>query len=249
VIHLCRYHKAVTRIERGLPPNKLVPKLRANVDEFRTLLPVVAAMRNSALKDRHWAKVFASIGSVLTRDENFTLQVRPSRHAGYWTNEERNSHHMQDNPILQTPNPLLAQKCVASCVLTPAQLRRHLSSRCSVADYAINQQVLLDAKVGAVKDAIIATSTEATQEAALEDLLAKVVTKWATIELAVVPYKDSKDVYILGSIENVQVRHTPFKLPVSCSQALRVPYLLSGWGRQVTCAPTRAVCLMLEVVP
>lgn len=59
-----------------------------------------------------------------------------------------------------------------------------------------------------MKDAIIATSTEATQEAALEDLLAKVVTKWATIELAVVPYKDSKDVFILGSIDNVQVRHT-----------------------------------------
>jgi dynein heavy chain len=64
-------------MERGLPPNKLVPKLRGSVDEFRTLLPVVAAMRNSALKDRHWAKVFASIGSVLTRDENFTLRVRP----------------------------------------------------------------------------------------------------------------------------------------------------------------------------
>lgn len=64
-------------MERGLPPNKLVPKLRGSVDEFRTLLPVVVAMRNSALKDRHWAKVFASIGSVLTRDESFTLQVRP----------------------------------------------------------------------------------------------------------------------------------------------------------------------------
>lgn len=67
-------------------------------------------------------------------------------------------------------------------------------------------QVLLDAKVGAVKDAIIATSTEATQEASLEDLLAKVVAKWAEIELSVIPYKDSKDVYILGSIDNVQVR-------------------------------------------
>lgn len=62
-------------MERGLPPCKLVPKLRAAVDEYRQLLPVVAAMRNSALKDRHWAKVFASIGAVLPRDERFTLQV------------------------------------------------------------------------------------------------------------------------------------------------------------------------------
>lgn len=67
--------------------------------------------------------------------------------------------------------------------------------------------MLLDAKVGAVKDAIIATSTEATQEATLEELLAKVVAKWAAIELSVVPYKDSKDVYILGSINNIQVGH------------------------------------------
>jgi hypothetical protein len=63
---------------------------------------------------------------------------------------------------------------------------------------------MLDAKVGSVKDAIIATSTEATQEATLEELLAKVVAKWAAIELSVIPYKDSKDVYILGSIDNIQ---------------------------------------------
>lgn len=88
-------------------------------------------------------------------------------------------------------------------------------------------QVLLDAKVGAVKDAIIATSTEATQEASLEDLLAKVVAKWANIELSVIPYKDSKDVYILGSIDNIQVgalgfAHTP-KPPLFAFQLLLAP--------------------------
>lgn len=72
---LPRYHKAVSRMERGLTPNKIVPKLRAAVDEYRLLHPVVAAMRNAALKERHWAKVFASIGTVLQRDETFTLQV------------------------------------------------------------------------------------------------------------------------------------------------------------------------------
>lgn len=66
-------------------------------------------------------------------------------------------------------------------------------------------QTLLDAKVVSAKDALLTISTEATQEAALEDLLAKVVAKWAGIDLSVVPYKDSKDVYILGSIDNIQV--------------------------------------------
>eukprot|EP00878_Enallax_costatus_P024947 GHUV01026655.1.p1 GENE.GHUV01026655.1~~GHUV01026655.1.p1 ORF type:complete len:285 (+),score=109.46 GHUV01026655.1:1668-2522(+) len=137
---VARFHKSVFRMERGLPPNKLAPKLRAAVDEYRQLLPVVAVLRNKALKERHWAKVFAAIGTTLNRDETFTLQA------------------------------------------------------------------LLDANVTAVKDALITISTEATQEAALEELLAKVTSKWAAIEFSVVPYKDSKDVFILGAIDEIQVR-------------------------------------------
>lgn len=75
----CRYHKAVSRMECGLNPNKLVPQLRATVDEYRLLLPLVAAMCNTALKERHWSKMFAAIGTVLPRDETFTLQVGGER--------------------------------------------------------------------------------------------------------------------------------------------------------------------------
>ncbi len=35
----------------------------------------VVALRNAALKDRHWQKVFAAIGTELVRDSSFTLQV------------------------------------------------------------------------------------------------------------------------------------------------------------------------------
>ncbi|WIA13579.1 hypothetical protein OEZ85_007146 [Tetradesmus obliquus] len=136
---MARFHKSVFKMEKGLPPNKLVPKLRAAVDEYRLLLPVVSALRNKTLKERHWAKVFAAIGTTLARDETFTLQA------------------------------------------------------------------LLDAKVGAAKDACMAISTEATQEAALEELLAKVTAKWAGIEFCVIPYKDSKDMYILGALDEIQV--------------------------------------------
>lgn len=62
-------------MEKGLIPNRLVPRLRASVDEFRGLLPVVAALRNTALKERHWAKVNELVGTVLVRDAAFTLQV------------------------------------------------------------------------------------------------------------------------------------------------------------------------------
>lgn len=68
-------------------------------------------------------------------------------------------------------------------------------------------QVLLDAKVQNVKDAITAVSTEATQEAALEELLAKVTTKWASIDFNIIPYKDSKDILIMGPLDDIQVGH------------------------------------------
>lgn len=102
---------------------------------------------------------------------------------------------------------------------------------------SLSCQVLLDAKVGSVKDAIIATSTEATQEATLEELLAKVVAKWAAIELSVIPYKDSKDVYILGSIDNIQVRHACPLLARSCWAVLQGALTIIALSSAKTCTP------------
>lgn len=49
-----------------------------------------------------------------------------------------------------------------------------------------------------------AISGEATQEAALEGMLRKVQDKWTGVELPVKQYKEAKDAYILGSVEEVQ---------------------------------------------
>ncbi|KAJ7549737.1 hypothetical protein O6H91_07G065800 [Diphasiastrum complanatum] len=62
---------------------------------------------------------------------------------------------------------------------------------------------LLELKVMDYKGAIGNISNEATQEASLEELLQKVQNKWTTIELAVKPYKDIKDVYVLGGVDDV----------------------------------------------
>lgn len=67
-------------------------------------------------------------------------------------------------------------------------------------------QTLLDLHVVSHKDLIVNTSTEATQEGALEELLGKVQAKWTDIEFTVLPYKDSKDVFILGAIDEIQAR-------------------------------------------
>lgn len=54
------------------------------------------------------------------------------------------------------------------------------------------------------RDRVCAISAEATQEAALEGMLRKVQEKWTGVELTVKQYKEAKDAYILGSVEDVQ---------------------------------------------
>lgn len=54
------------------------------------------------------------------------------------------------------------------------------------------------------QESIAVISSEATQEAALESLLGRVSDKWRNIEFVVNPYKEYKDTYILGGVDDVQ---------------------------------------------
>lgn len=116
---------------------QVVPKFRAKVDEYRNLIPVISALQNPSMKDRHWLKVEDVIRSPIPRDDLIPLQS------------------------------------------------------------------LLDMKVHEWKDRISAISTEATQEQALEEMLSNVQNKWAAVEFVVLNYKESKDTFILGAVEDV----------------------------------------------
>lgn len=50
---------------------------------------------------------------------------------------------------------------------------------------------------------VVTLSMEASQEAALEGLLDNISSKWSSIDLTVVPFKDVKDAFVLGSVEDV----------------------------------------------
>jgi dynein heavy chain, axonemal len=54
-------------------------------------------------------------------------------------------------------------------------------------------------------DEILEISGKATAETALEQMLAKVEKTWEEMQLIVLSYKESKDVFILGSVEDVTV--------------------------------------------
>ena len=71
---------------------------------------------------------------------------------------------------------------------------------------AFTFQTLIDLKVMLFKDQLAVISTEATQEQILEKMLQKVADSWAETEFVLNPYKDQKDVYALGGIDEITVQ-------------------------------------------
>lgn len=67
------YNKTVFLASKGLPGNPVVPSLKARVDEFSPVLPVVVNLRNQSLKDRHWAHIHSLIGFAIQGDDTFSL--------------------------------------------------------------------------------------------------------------------------------------------------------------------------------
>jgi dynein heavy chain len=65
---------------------------------------------------------------------------------------------------------------------------------------------LLDLKVMLFKDQINIISTEATQEAILEQMLQNVSQAWADSEFILTPYKETKDAFILSGIDDITVQ-------------------------------------------
>lgn len=68
-----KYGKYVYQIEKGLPPNTLVPKLRERVDDMRAKMPVITDLRNPSLRKRHWDVIYQVIGFTAVPEDPLTL--------------------------------------------------------------------------------------------------------------------------------------------------------------------------------
>ncbi|TPX36228.1 hypothetical protein SmJEL517_g01545 [Synchytrium microbalum] len=132
------YVKVVAQLDKGIPPNEVVPYLKTMVDEYRAMYPTIVDLRNPALKSRHWEKIQDALGKQLVRDETWTLST------------------------------------------------------------------LMDQGVFNFKDEISQVSSQASSETALEEMLARVVKAWNDCEFLIINYRDAKDVFILGSVEDVE---------------------------------------------
>ncbi|XP_019622649.1 PREDICTED: dynein heavy chain 6, axonemal-like [Branchiostoma belcheri] len=134
-----KYSKSVYQLEKGLPPNTVVPFLKEKVESMRDKVPTITNLRNPALKQRHWDIIETILNHKFTAEEPLTLEK------------------------------------------------------------------LVDLEAFDHETELEEVSGQASGEAALETMLKKVEDSWKTTEFIVLPHRDSKDVFILGGTDDIQV--------------------------------------------
>ncbi|KAG8130386.1 hypothetical protein E2320_017073 [Naja naja] len=135
-----KYAKFVNQLEKGLPPNNVVPQLKEKVEKMKEKLPVITDLRNPFLKPRHWITLEQIVGA----------------------------------PLIDLENPLTLERLT------------------QISAFEYTQEI---------QD----VSGQASGEASLEIILKKVEDAWKTTEFTVIPHRDSKDVFILGGTDDIQV--------------------------------------------
>ncbi|XP_069482525.1 dynein axonemal heavy chain 6 [Ambystoma mexicanum] len=135
-----KYVKFVNQLEKGLPPNNVVPELKTKVEGMKDKIGVITDLRNPFLKPRHWAMIESTINATLLDIEN------------------------------------------------PLSLARLIELRA----FEFGAQI---------QD----VSGQASGEASLETILKKVEDAWKATEFTCITHRDSKDVFILGGTDDIQV--------------------------------------------
>jgi dynein heavy chain len=160
------------QLERGLPANEVVSKLRKAVDEYRSVCPTLLDLRNQSLKPRHWDRIQESTGTLLVKDDSFTLSK------------------------------------------------------------------LFDIHIFDFKDIIAQISSQASSEATVEEMLLKVSTSWGETDFTVLPYRDYKDVYILGGVDDIQTQLEDSQVMIATIKGSRfigpIKSDVERWDKQLT---------------
>ncbi|KAI6648922.1 Dynein heavy chain 6, axonemal-like [Oopsacas minuta] len=133
-----RYVKTTFQLDKGLPPNQIVPQLKAKVSRMKDKMPTITDLCNPNLKQRHWAQLSALVNKEMKPD-----------------------------------------------LLTIQDLDE-------MAIFGIAEQVQ-------------EISGQASSEANLSNMLQMVEDTWKKTEFFVLNHRDTKDVFILGGTEDVQI--------------------------------------------
>ena len=62
----------------------MAEELKVRLEEFNTNLPLISALRNPGLRERHWMKLSSHLGYELKADDSFSvasaIQMRLNEH-------------------------------------------------------------------------------------------------------------------------------------------------------------------------
>ncbi|KAJ9454440.1 Dynein-1-beta heavy chain [Diplonema papillatum] len=98
---------------------------------------------------------------------------------------------------------------VINCLKNPNLKEHHWTAIDDIVGRNLSQDpsytlgILIDLKVMDLKEEIQQVSNQATQEQQLDEMLGTVQKRWQGVEFIVNPYKEQKDTYILGSVEDI----------------------------------------------
>ncbi|OWF46435.1 Dynein heavy chain 6, axonemal [Mizuhopecten yessoensis] len=68
-----RFTQTVYMLDKGLPHNEVVPRLKEKVLDFKQGMPVITSLRNPSLRRRHWESIERLIQKSIAKDKAFTL--------------------------------------------------------------------------------------------------------------------------------------------------------------------------------
>ncbi|XP_069117336.1 dynein axonemal heavy chain 6-like isoform X3 [Argopecten irradians] len=68
-----RFTQTVYMLDKGLPHNEVVPRLKEKVLDFKQGMPVITSLRNPSLRRRHWENIERLIQKSIAKDKAFTL--------------------------------------------------------------------------------------------------------------------------------------------------------------------------------
>uniref|UniRef100_A0A182QLA9 Dynein heavy chain 6, axonemal n=1 Tax=Anopheles farauti TaxID=69004 RepID=A0A182QLA9_9DIPT len=67
--------KNCAMLDKNLPKNDIIPKLKAEAEEFKDKIPVLRFLRNPALKTRHWIKIEQILNRPLAEETEIYLHT------------------------------------------------------------------------------------------------------------------------------------------------------------------------------
>ena len=137
------YRKICSQCEFGMPNNEVVPKLKAEVNDFYMTIPLITDLTNPAMTERHWSQIHSILEFQLYSTEAEPLET------------------------IMTLGQLMDR-----------DIKRFAQELSDIASTASNEQ-------------------------GLEIMLEKLVKTWRKLEFEVLPYKDKKNVYILGGVDDI----------------------------------------------